>query len=212
VLVASTVFPIYTYALIPVVDYRPYAVGKNILEQTTGTPDETKFFYILKDKATSELIDVDYWPENWTEKYVYIESHTEIIKKGIEPEIKDFVITDFNGDDYTEEIISNPNNNFLLICYNIDLTNTKVFEKINEFVKECNDKGIDFIALTASTEEEVAFFKKETNSNIKFYNCDGTVLKTMIRSNPGLMYLKDGVVNGKWSYNSFPIFSNLNIK
>ena len=33
---------------------------------------------------------------------------------------------------------------------------------------------------------------------------DATVLHTMVRSNPGILYLEDGVVKGKWHHNDTP--------
>ena len=207
VIIASTAFPIYTYNYLPVKDFRPYAIGKNIPSQTQGVPDELKFFYILKDKHTGEQIEVDKWPEDWDKKYEYVDSRTEVIKKGMEPKIKDFSIMDLNGLDYTQEIIANPEYHFLLICYDLDKTNKKSFEEINDFSALCRQDNISFVALTASMRSTIDDFKTETNTNIAFYNCDGTVLKTMIRSNPGLILLKEGTVIDKWHHNSLPSYS-----
>lgn len=212
VIAASTAFPIYTYNYLPVIDFRPYAIGKNIPEQTKGIPDEVKFFYTLKDKKTGETTEVDKWPENWDQKYDYISSRTEVTKKGIDPKIKDFTISNLEGSDYTQDIIENPNYNFLLICYDLDKTEKDVFGKINDFAALCKQDSVAFILLTASTKETIEKFKQDTKTTVDFYNSDGTVLKTMIRSNPGLMLLKGGTVIDMWHYHSFPSFSDVKEK
>ncbi|MES2140855.1 MAG: BT_3928 family protein [Bacteroidota bacterium] len=212
VIAASTAFPIYTYNYLPVIDFRPYAIGKNIPEQTKGVPDEVKFFYTLKDKKTAETTEVDKWPENWDQNYDYISSRTEVTKKGIDPKIKDFTISNLEGSDYTQDIIENPNYNFLLICYDLDKTETDVFGKVNDFAALCKQDSVPFILLTASTKETIEKFKQETKTTVDFYNSDGTVLKTMIRSNPGLMLIKGGTVIDMWHYHSFPSFSDVKEK
>lgn len=212
ILIASTAFPIYTYNYLPVIDFRPYAIGKNIPEQTKGIPDEVKFFYTLKDKKTGESIEVDTWPENWDQKYDYVSNRTEVTKKGVDAKIKDFSINDLNGSDYTQDIIENPNYNFLLICYDLEKTEKSVFGKINDFAALCKQDSVPLIILTSSTKETIDIFKQETKTTVDFYNTDGTVLKTMIRSNPGLMLLKAGTVIDMWHYHSLPAFNDVKAK
>jgi len=209
VLIASTAFPLYTYNYLPVIDFRAYAIGKNIPEQTKGIPDELKYYYKLKDKKTGEIKEVAAWPENWDQLYDYVDSRTEVTKKGVEAKIKDFTITGMDGGDYTQDIIENPNYNFLLICYDLDKTDTDVFGKINDFAALAKADSVTFVVLTASTPDAIAKFKQETKASMDFYNTDGTVLKTMIRSNPGLMMLKGGTVVDMWHYHSFPSYSDV---
>jgi uncharacterized membrane protein YphA (DoxX/SURF4 family) len=212
VLIASTAFPLYTYNYLPVLDFRPYAIGKNIPAQTKGIPDELKYFYKLKDKKTGAITEVDKWPENWDQVYDYVDSRTEITKKGIDPKIKDFSITGLDGADYTQDFIENPGNVFLLICYDLNKTNKDVFGKVNDFAALCKADSIPFIVMTASTKEEIDRFRQDTKTNVDFYNTDGTVLKTMIRSNPGLMLIKGGTVIDMWHYHSFPSFNDVKEK
>lgn len=210
--IAALAFPIYTYSFLPVIDFRPYAIGNNIPEQTIGTPDKLKFIYVLKDKKTGEEKEFDHWPENWDKLYDYVTNKTEVIEKGIEPKIKDFTISTLEGDDITKDIITNEKYNFLLIAYSLSKTSTGVQHRINDFYELCSKDGVEFICLTASSNEEVASFISETKAAYPFYSTDGTVLKTMIRSNPGLMLLKGGVVIDMWHHNSFPSYSSVKEK
>jgi uncharacterized membrane protein YphA (DoxX/SURF4 family) len=210
--IAVTAFPIYTYNYLPVIDFRAYAIGKNIPEQTKGIPDEVKFYYTLKDKKTGEVKEFDHWPEKWDSLYDYVSPRTEILKKGVDPKIKDFSISDINGSDYTQDIIENPEYNFILVCYDLDKTNKAVFGKINDFAALCKQDNVTFVVLTASTKEAIEKFKAEVKTNVDFYNSDGTVLKTMIRANPGLMMLKGGTVMDMWHYHSFPAYNDVKEK
>lgn len=212
IIIASIVFPLYTFYYMPVIDFRPYAIGKNIPEQRKRIPDELKFYYILKDKKTGEVKEFEKFPENYDQFYDYVDSRQEVTKKGIEPKIKDFSITSINGGDYTEDIIENPDYNFLLICHDLGKTDKDAFEKINDFATLCQQNGIPIIVLTSSSAEVIRNFKTEVNANIEFYNSDDVVLKTMIRSNPGLILLKEGTVINMWHYHSLPTFAGVNEK
>lgn len=212
VLTASVAFPLYTYNYLPVIDFRPYAIGKNIPEQTKGIPDELKYFYKLKDKKTGETKEFDKWPDGWDQQYDYVDSRTEVTKKGVEPKIKDFSISNADGSDYTQDIIENPNYNFLLICYDLEKADQDAFSKVNDFEALCKQDSVPFIALTSSTKETIEKFKADAKTNVAFYNTDGTVLKTMIRSNPGLMLIKGGTVIDMWHYHSFPTYNEVKEK
>lgn len=211
-LIAATAFPLYTYNYLPVKDFRPYAIGKNIPEQTKGIPDELKYRYKVKDKRTGNEKILDKLENDYDKYYDFLEPVTEIVKKGVEPKIKDFSISNLNGDDYTQEIIENPDYNFLLICYDLQLTNKDAFGKINDLAILCKQNHVKFIALTSSTKDVIEQFKKDVQTNIDFYLTDGTVLKTMIRSNPGLMLLKGGTVQDMWHYHSLPSFTDVKQK
>ncbi len=206
-MVACLGFPLYTYNYLPIIDFRPYAIGKNIPEQTKGLPDEVKFFYLLKNKNSGDTKEVEKWPPDWDKEYDFVSSRQEVTKKGIDPKIKDFSISNLEGSDYTQDIIENPDYNFLLICYDLDKADKGVFAKVNDFAALCKQDNVTFAALTSSTKGTIQKFKEEAKTSIDFYNSDGTVLKTMIRSNPGLMLLKGGTVVDMWHYHSFPSFS-----
>ena len=208
-LIAATAFPLYTYNYLPVIDFRPYAVGKNIPEQMKGIPDELKYFYKLKNKTTGEIKEFDKFPENYDQVYDYVDSRQEVTKKGIEPKVKDLSISNMNGDDYTQEILGNPEYNFLLICHEVELANKAAFGKINDLLALCKQDHVKIIALTSSTKDAIENFKKEVNTDIEFYTSDNTVLKTMIRSNPGLMLLKGGTVQAMWHYHTLPAYDDV---
>lgn len=210
---ASFAITLYCYWHLPVVDFRPFKVGANIPENMIGIPDSIKFSYILKSKANGELKEFEQFPENYTEQWDYVEAKQIILKKGVEAPIHDFFVTNIEtGEDITDSLLRNPNYSFWLVAYDIKKSDRKAVEKINTLVQECDNAGIQFIGLTASMDNEVADYRHEVQAMYPFYLCDATPLKTMIRSNPGLMLIKNGTVIAMWHYNDFPAYAEVKEK
>lgn len=202
--IAMSFFTFYTYSYLPVKDFRAYASGKSISEQMKGVPDKLKYYYILRDKETGEEKEFEKFPENYQENYEYVDSRTEIIEKGIEPKILDFSIMTAEGEDLTEDFLQSGKFTFLLISYDLDQAVLQPQQRINDLAKTLMDKGYRFTGLTASVPQKAISFVQANNSPFNYLFCDQIVLKTIIRSNPGLMLIKDGQVYGKWHYNDLP--------
>jgi uncharacterized membrane protein YphA (DoxX/SURF4 family) len=210
--VAMGFFTFYTYSYLPVKDFRAYATGKSISEQMQGVPDKLKYYYILRDKETGEEKEFEKFPENYQERYEYVDSRTEVIEKGIEPKIMDFVIMTAEGEDLTEDFLGSETFSFLLISYDLDKAVTQPQPRINELAKALMDKGYRFVGLTSSTPDRALEFERANSNPFSYLFCDQIVLKTIIRSNPGLMLIKDGKVYGKWHYNDLPELQELELE
>jgi len=141
--------------------------------------------------------------------YEFVDRKDKKIREGDKPAIHDFTLTNMEGQDYTEDILNNPDYYFFLVAYEINKTNEKVQGKINDFVALCDKDKVKFYGLTASPPKEVDVFRHEHNSMFPYYNVDATTLKTMVRSNPGLMLLKKGTVVAMWHYNDFPSYDDV---
>ena len=209
-------FVVHTYRHLPLMDFRPYAIGNNITESMKTCDElslpctEEALLYIVKDKQSGEVLEMlssDY--QNQWENYDFVEATDKSVtlQEGYEPPITDFSISN-QGVDYTERIL-NEKNVFLLICYNIEKSSSDQQDNINRFYEQCQENGISFYALCASSDENIADFKQLTNAQYPFYFTDETTLKTMIRSNPGLIMLNKGTIMGKWHYNDFPQMNDL---
>lgn len=121
-------------------------------------------------------------------------------------------IFDIDGKNQYDKIISNPNFQFVLISYDINKANKKSFKKINQLRKFIEKKGYSIVAICGSSFENIDIFRHETQSAFPFYQADETFLKEIIRSNPGLILLKNGRVIARWHYNDIPDINELNIK
>jgi triosephosphate isomerase len=107
--------------------------------------------------------------------------------------------------------LNNKDYNFFLVCW--DLTKTsqdaELMAKINDFYTLCDKNKIKFIALTSSGGDQIDAFKHKFNALYDFYTMDNVVLKTMIRSNPGLMLMRDCKVVKNWHHNDWPVFTDV---
>jgi uncharacterized membrane protein YphA (DoxX/SURF4 family) len=202
-------FSFYCYSYLPMKDFRAYAVGKSISEGMIEVPDELKYIYKLKNKETGVEEEFDAFPENYQETYEYLDFRTEVIKKGIEPKVLDFEIRDEFGSDLTEEILQDSGFTFLMVSYNLETATTQVLPRFNELAADVQKAGHRFVCLNASYPETVEVFRQEQFANYPFLYVDQTVLKTIIRSNPGLLLIQNGAVLDKWHHNDSPAFDDL---
>ncbi|MFI5141782.1 MAG: BT_3928 family protein, partial [Bacteroidia bacterium] len=194
-IVASIWFPIHCYRNLPMIDFRAYAPGLSICEGKKPGPNykpavyESHFMYKnIQTGDTTEFTDKNY-PWQDTLHWMF---HRALPSVVISPEvdaakIPDFTITDLDGNNITDSILGNKNYHFFLVCYDLNKTtqDAELMEKINDFYTLCQKNKINFVALTASSNEQINDFKHKYNALYDFYNMDGIVLKTMIRSNPG---------------------------
>ncbi len=210
ILVAST---LSLYHL-PIFDFRPYFIGQNIkkgMEIPKGAK-QTKFkttFICEKNGVTKEFDEKNY-PYNDT-TWVFKDSHQEIIEKGYEPPIHDFSITnEVTGEDLTDSILTHNGYVFLLISPFIDQADDTNFGEINAVYEYAKENNYPFIGVTASTEKSIKQWRDITGAEYPVYSADGTMLKTIIRSNPGLVLLYKGTIINKWNHNDIPQAAQLN--
>jgi uncharacterized membrane protein YphA (DoxX/SURF4 family) len=210
--VASILFSVYCLRHLPVIDFRPYAIGKSIpdgmkLPEGAVTDSVVMVFIYEKDGQQIEL-DMD-GLKSIDDTYKFIDRKDKVIRQGDKPPIHDFSISSADGTDITDDVLSNEAI-FLLVAYDITKSDDDIQGMVNDFAALCQDNSIEFIGLTSSLTADVDKFRHEHNTMFDYYYCDGTTLKTMIRSNPGLMLLKKGTVAGMWHYNDFPSFDEVN--
>ena len=197
---------------LPIIDLMPYKVGTDIkasMEIPEGAKQskyETYFTY--KQGDISREFTVDNLPDStWT----FQSSRTELIEKGFEPAIHDFSITlNSTGEDLTDQVLQTSNYTFLLVMQRIELADDGNIDRINDLYDYAQQNGYAFYALTSSPEEEIIKWEDKTGAEYPFCYTDDTTLKTMIRSNPGLMLIKDGTIMQKWSNNNMPDEYQLN--
>ncbi|MEA3444727.1 MAG: DoxX family protein [Bacteroidota bacterium] len=207
-LIAGTSF--YSYNHLPVIDFRPYKLGTYIPDGMS-IPDnapqaEYKITtYYEKDGVEKAFVFPDYPDSLWT----WVRTDTELLKEGYEPPIHDFIIENFDGEDITDIILYDDGYTFLLISYDLKESNINAQQKINELATYCETNGHRFLCLTAST-QEIDQFIDNTEAPYEFCNVDEITLKTIIRSNPGLVLIKNGIVLGKLHYNDIPEISEFN--
>ncbi len=208
--IGSFIFSVYCYRHLPVIDFRPYAVGKNIPEGMKLPPDAKKdsvvmIFIYEKDGKKHEIGQNELATAGIDESWKFIDRTDKVIHEGDKPKIHDFSISASDGTDITSNVLS-MKNVFLLVSYQINNSNKDAQGTINDFVALCQKDGVEFVGLTGSSRKDIEEFRHKHNSMFEYYNTDETALKTMIRSNPGLMLLNSGTVTAMWHYNDFPSY------
>lgn len=203
---------------LPIIDFRPWKVGNDINEQVVPVPEIAEVYLIYQNKETGERkeylpADLPWNDEQWVAAWEYADQRRVVIQEYQEPPISNFVIQDEFGDDYTESYISNPDYQFLVVAYDLQRTRTRAFEnKINAFAARAEEDALSLIVLTGSSFSAIDAFRHEVQAAYPFYQSDEIALKTIIRSNPGLLLLKDGVVLGKWHHRNIPTYENVKKK
>jgi hypothetical protein len=200
----------YSFNHLPLFDFRPYKVGVN-LPDSMSTPEdapqevyENTFFYKNKNTGKVEEFTEENYPWQDTVNWVYDNMESVLIQEGYEPPIHDFRIETPDGDDIIDFFIYDDNYVFMLVAYDLNKSKTSTQNKINDLANWALEEEMSFICLTATIQDEAMAFADENGASYEFFNCDEITLKTMIRSNPGLILLKDGNVLGKWHYNDIP--------
>ena len=202
-IVITSVYCLYT---LPIFDFRPYHVGMNIkqgMEIPEGAEQpEFESTFLLKKNGETREFTLDNYPDSTWE---YVDTRTVQTKKGYEPPIHDFALTSCDtGEDITEQVLTKKGYTFLLVSPRLAVADDSNFGDIDQIYEYAEENGADFYCVTASANDEIERWRDLTGAEYQFCNADETTLKTMIRSNPGLMLLKDGTIIGKWSHNALP--------
>ena len=202
-IVITSVYCLYT---LPIFDFRPYHVGMNIkqgmeIPEGAEQPEFESTFLLRKNGETREFT-LDNYPDSTWE---YVDTRTVQTKKGYEPPIHDFALTSCDtGEDITEQVLTKKGYTFLLVSPRLAVADDSNFGDIDQIYEYAEENGADFYCVTASANDEIERWRDITGAEYQFCNADETTLKTMIRSNPGLMLLKDGTIIDKWSHNALP--------
>lgn len=220
----SLAFSLHCYNHMPVKDYRPWAVGNSVPAKMVGTPEYADVYMIYKDKQTGEESEHlaiktddkgnisnswDWMDSTFLATHDFVDQRKVIVKKGEIAPIHDFTLNDpETGEEYAETFIFKPGYKFMVVAYDLDKTNLAVQPRLNELALAIQKDGMEIIGATASG-DKVPAFVQANHTPFPYYTNDATSLKTIIRSNPGLVLLKDTIVAGQWHYNDLPDYQEL---
>lgn len=196
----------YCLQNLPILDFRPYKIGKNIrtgMEIPEGAKPSVfeSRFVLEKNGERREFTLEDYPDSTWT----FIKARTILKEKGYEPSIHDFSMTSLDTwEDITDSVLSDKGYTFLLIAHRIEEADDSNIDLINEIYDYSVEHGYGFYALTSSPADEIDVWRDKTGAEYPFCQMDDITLKTIIRSNPGLLLIKDGTVLNKWADDYLP--------
>ena len=211
---------LYTYNFMPVIDFLPYKVGASIPDAMKippgAKPDEFQITYNLKNKKTGEtkvMTDREYLSSNiWKDSNWEVVGTPEnkLVKKGYEPPIKDLSIQDAQGSNYTNELLSNPYNSLIVVAYDLNHTNVEAIGKLNAVAANLiHNFNTRTIMLTSNSAKDAEAFARKNHLVMEIFYADEVPLKSMVRANPGVILMKNGVILNKWHYHSMPKYEDL---
>ena len=198
---------------LPLFDFRPYRIGTNIprgmeIPKDAEQPQFETTFIMEKGGQRKEFTLNDYPDSTWK----FIDSKTVQVKEGYIPPIHDFSIADRKtGKDLTDSVLRHKGYTFLLIAPYLERADDSNFGDIDQLYEYAQTYNIPFYCLTASTAKAIQRWRDITGAEYPFCITDETTLKTIVRSNPGLLLLKDGTIINKWSHNQLPNGAKLSL-
>ncbi len=206
----------------PIWDFRAYKPGTDVLVAMKSAEElgleppkyETYFTLAAPDGSRVEVSGTAYIDEKWYERtdYTIVEdgTYSKKIAEGYEPPIHDFAIL-INGEDRTEEFVAAPQV-LWLIAYDLSKANTSELERlIAELNIHVGKSGVKVVGMTSSSDEEIAALVTKTGCRFPWAVMDGTALKTVQRSNPGVTLLEDGIIQNHWHYNDAIFLEDSNL-
>lgn len=196
--VVSFALGIYAIQHLPFIDFRAYKIGNHIPQQMIP-PEQPRFEYIfLKKDDGSEIRSEKYLTDTLLYKYLNVE---QVNVGKTQAKITDFAVSTPDGEDITQQMFEG--NKLLIIIYDAQKASRENATDIKALVDGLEGK-VEAMILTSSAAPDIDAFRHENQIAAPFFFADATVLKTMIRSNPGITLWKDGTVKGMWHHNDTP--------
>lgn len=197
------VFALLNLRYLPLVDFLPYRPGVNI-EEGMKIPEgmaadqyETTFIY-EKDGVNKEF-SLDNYPADDT-SWVFVDAKSVLVKKGYQPPIHDFSLTTRDGYDITDQVLASEGYTLLLISTKLEEADQGRLRDGFSLGNYVGANGMDFYVVTSSGADVLMDY----NNGLTFCTADEITLKTIVRSNPGYLLLRDGNIAGKWSWATVP--------
>jgi triosephosphate isomerase len=202
----------YSLRHLPLLDFRPYAIGKHIpsgmeIPEDAPPPEYKTTFILEKDGIRKEFTEDNYPYEDTT--WTFIESKTKLVREGYRPPIYDFVLQHAEEGDITDRLMNMKKPLFLVVSPSVTEIKEKTALRLAGIQQTARENHSDFYVVTASPLEEAEKINALYKTNFPFLQGDETNLKTIIRSNPGLLLIINGTVAGKWHYNDLPPASEM---
>lgn len=193
---------------LPVKDCLPYAVGNNLLEKMQpppgSVPDSLAVFYTYKVGDKEVSFEASAFPEDFDEdKYTYVSRENRVIRKGNAiPPIQDMAFFTASGNDTTQALLNSNKSYLLWFAKDFPAEKPEWFEDFAKIFSIANQKAIPVFLVTNQPALANQLLHEKNNFKIDVLTCDGTVMKTMLRTPVGVIAMQGPWVKGKWSKNN----------
>ncbi|MDR1200041.1 MAG: DoxX family protein [Tannerellaceae bacterium] len=200
-------FSYWNYNHLPLLDFRPYKIGANIPEQM-AIPDDApqdvyESIFIYEKDGVKKEFTLDNYPANdstWT----FVDTRTELVSEGVKPAIETFNVYDKDYNDVSDILLYSEEPIFLLIAHKLEEASDERIDAINNLYDYALERGISFYCITGSAQKYIQAWIDITGAEYPFLFADDVLLKTIIRSNPGLVLINNGTILEKRHYKDIP--------
>ena len=214
-LIMAIGFSVWNHRHLPLLDFRPYDAG-TVIEEEMEIPEgaatdvyETTLIYREKETGKTRRFTLEDYPGDTT-AWEFVTSESKLVRKGYEPPIHDFAIMDVYGSDLAGRIIADRGYSLLVISHDISLASREGLVKAGDWSRlDLLADDFSFYAVTASPSAEVEEISASLGLEYGFFAADDIMLKTVVRSNPGFVLIKNGTILGKWGSRDFPSLSEV---
>ena len=196
-------FMAWTKNHLPIKDFRPYKIGNHLptlMEYPEDAEqDQYEISLVYEQDGVEQTFTLENYPKGdstWT----YVRTDTKLIKKGYEPPIHDLEIINAEGEDITWDILESEEPVTLVVMYDLKKADKKQMAKVEALYENCVMNMVQCYILTGSgTDEIISFSLEHPTLSDCICTCDPVTLKTIVRANPGVIVVQNGVVIDKYN-------------
>ena len=192
-LIGVTLFSLH---YLPLIEFTPYATGVSISDAIKGKQEMT---FIYEKDGQKRSFDINHLPED--SAWSYVDTKTEVLEA---PSIKDFSLIDRDGDELADEILADSGFVYIIAMPNPSMADAGCSDQLNDIYDFANDHQQRLLCATAGSSEEITTWIDRTGAAYPFVESSSEALNAMVRSNPGVLLLKNGKIIAKWSRNDLP--------
>jgi len=210
---AAIMVSIISLAYLPPIDFRPFRVGVNLkeaMDTPQGAPtDIYKTTLVYEKDGVKKTFDESNYP--WKDTtWKFVDSKSVLVKKGYTPSIISFSLLDENGTDVSDLVVNGTGYTFLLVAPKLENANLSRIKYLRYLDGYCLANGHKFLVTTSSDWDKIKSFEEQMELPVTVTQGDEVLLKTIVRSNPGLLLIYNGTIIGKWSWRTMPVFHSSN--
>ena len=200
----------YCYYHKPLIDFLPYKEGAHLYEMIqsqhdTGSEamDEEEYVLVYRNRRTGKLREFSIDDKEWQndKKWEWVETRVDNEASPIQTLVSEFSISDAEGD-ATEPILTRKGKVYMICITTFDKVSNRCAERLRRVVELAASEDALVVCLTPQPLKYVTWHSFADSEQVRCYNIDATVMKTMLRAENGLVVLEDGVIAGKYNCRS----------
>jgi hypothetical protein len=215
VTIGSTIFAIYCHKFLPAWDFLPYKAGNNIRAMMVPPPGarltaEYRSVLVYEKDGKRDSFTLENYPKDTNWKFVT--TVNTLVAPAWKSDVHGFDIFQRSDNDanVTDSLLNGKGYYILVVSTHFEESHENSWQYIKTLGDEAKKQGIGVYGVTASSLKDADVFASENQLPFRFYNSDETFLKTIVRSNPGIMLWHDGTIIDKWSCRSIPSIQKIN--